>query len=575
MVLRGVVVFLLAAGFRAEETTTGPPTHETSTNVIGYAKVWLTTADATTAEPRLLLGRQSDVRISNRSDHDARTREAVLNIDGPSELQSIVGFGAAMTHASASVLQSLKRRKQSLYWDVMSRLFGVDSDSAGITLMRVPIGSSDFDTKLTTWADDHGYGHCATCNTPGACAKNCSDLRGFTLHPGTDKVFEVLSDAKSIYPNLTLIGSPWTPPRWVRRYFSRHTPQANTLPDDDIVYDVYAKYLQRVVRSFEERGHPLTYLTLQNEPLNGWCEWCMYLSADNYARLGRKVKALLGDSPRLLTFDHNWDAPEYPKATIDASPGVFTGTAWHCYAGQMGPAHSQFQREFPELEQLVTECTGSYPDDTCDISKGMHHFGHHNAWDLQNVLLGAISHHARGATKWNVVLDENCGPYLPEPMDYHWGRPLVSIPSTATALADIHFNQDFWTLAAMSRFVRPGAHVVSSRSFNLSNSLAVAFKDNSTETMTVIAFNAARHKSLVLEVRLGNCKLQYTLPAWATAVFVWSHTSAQVSACGSASSTFEFTGDRGGHKHAASAGRSVIPAIVQLFMICSQILRQL
>lgn len=86
---------------------------------------------------------------------------------------------------------------------------------------------------------------------------------------------------------------------------------------------------------------------------------------------GKLVHGLLGDSVKLLAYDHNWDVPSYPLDVLTQSTaGTFSGTAWHCYGGDMATAMDQMHEQFPTYDQHVTECTGAYPGGICDITKG-------------------------------------------------------------------------------------------------------------------------------------------------------------------------------------------------------------
>lgn len=449
----------------------------------------------------------------------------------------------------------------------MHRLFGTGSDAAGITMVRFPIGSSEFSLQATTYDDAEQMPGClskrrcpAACSIPGgACsvvgkfgkwrgqARNCSrapgcdsgckgcpecrfccclaadwSLAGFG--PYHDDIIATLQYAKTINPGLILMGTPWSAPAWLKTEGTiRAQSQNNTLLDSDQAYDTYAEYLARVVASFNSSGLTLHYLTLQNEPLYDAAESPgMFLTPQQSARLGKAVRERIGDFPKLLVYDHNWDHQEYPLEAIASAPGVFSGTAWHCYGGQMARAQEVLHRKHPLLETHITECTGSYPEDKCNISRGMESFGWHHEWDMRNILLGATSHWAQSSMKWPMVLDENCGPVLPQ-TPFRWGRPLVSIPSYAKGIDDVHFNQDFWTLAHMARFVRPGAQRVNITVSGASkrNAIVEAFKDDAAGTMTLIAVNLDHGESLPLVVSSTNVRSQHVVPKWGTAILVW------------------------------------------------------
>eukprot|EP00415_Alexandrium_ostenfeldii_P003302 UN3302 len=148
-------------------------------------------------------------------------------------------------------------------------------------------------------------------------------------------------------------------------------------------------------------------------------------------------------------------------------------------------------------------------------------FGWNHEWDMSTLLVNNVANGGSGSTKWVVVLDQNCGPYLPS-MSFHWGRPLVSIPDWATSMRDIQFDQDFWSIAHLGRFVRPGAVMIERKiSEGGSTSQTVAFKDADAGTVTLIAVNTDHANPLDLEITyLGNV-IQYVVPAWGTAVLRW------------------------------------------------------
>merc|ERR1740122_842076 len=203
--------------------------------------------------------------------------------------------------------------------------------------------------------------------------------------------------------------------------------------DDDLAYTTYAKYLAKVALLFQDKGLPLKYLTLQNEPLFGWAQYPgMYFTASQANRLSAAVVEQFAEdglsAVKLLSYDHNWDVPEYPFENLFHADSAFAGTAWHCYAGEMAPAMESIGKAFPEKEQHFSECTGWFTDRTCDIK----------------------------------------------------------------------FNQDFWTVAHMARFIRPGAHRVQSQmqSSGAPPAIVEAFRDDAAQTLTLIAINLDKNREM-------------------------------------------------------------------------------
>lgn len=508
-------------------------------------------------EPEALLQREESDKPKKKKKNKKKTKEQVrlvkVTVEATQPLQTMVGFGAAMTHSSALTLLKLKKRDRDLYKEVVKRLFGLGDEDAGISVVRVPLGSSDFAVTAKTYDDlkqgpCSGSGVCTTrCSLPGkpcssvnkngragacsggncgACGDCCCaaadySLSSFRIDADTKAIMEVLKDAKAFNSDLVLMGSPWSPPAWLKvKGELKGITNDNTLLDDTAAYKTYAAYFAKVKEAWAAEGLPLDYLTLQNEPLFAVVDYPgMYLSAHDYARLGKEVKKAIGDSPKLLMYDHNWNHYEYPEQGLDASPDAFAGTAFHCYGGTMSQAHEAVFRKHPNKDIMVTECTGSYPNNQCDISKGMDSFGWNHQWDMENVFLAAVLHHASAGIKWIMVLDEHCGPTLPG-VHYQWGRPLVSIPGSAKKLSDIKFNQDFWTVAHMARFVRPGAKLVEAK-VEGSNVIIGTFRDDTAGTITVIALNKDHSNDFKLQVDFEGKSLTYKVPAFSTAVLSW------------------------------------------------------
>jgi glucosylceramidase len=329
-----------------------------------------------------------------------------------------------------------------------------------------------------------------------------------------------------------LVASPWSPPSWLRQWNSLIAYSvANTLIDSDQVYGTYADYFQKVVSSLKERGVEVSYITLQNEPLFGDSSQYpgMYLSSDQAIRLAKLVSDRLPPNTKILSYDHNWDHPEYPLSMLNSIPDKLGGVAWHCYGGDMSTALNSVHDQFPYVDQHITECTSSFPNGVCDINQGMYQFGNDHEWDMQNLFLGAASQNAVSGIKWIMALDENCGPTLPL-VTYKNGRPLVSIPSWAQSMDDIKFNQDYWTIAHMSKFIPTGSVRVQSygtdsamtkSSGKIGGLLTETFLDQSSSEFSMIVMNTNHWEDAFVTVNEGDHWFSYSVPKFATVVFQW------------------------------------------------------
>jgi glucosylceramidase len=305
----------------------------------------------------------------------------------------------------------------------------------------------------------------------------------------------------------------------------------NTLLSSLGIYRSYANYFAKVYEAFEQSGLEIDYFTLQNEPLFGTSKEYpgMYLSSADEAKLASEVAiALRHTHANLLAYDHNWDHPEYPIEVLATtmqlqSTDVFSGVAWHCYAGSMAQAMDEVHSAFPDVPQHITECTGAYPNGICDITQGMTSFGYNHEWDMLNILLGATSHGAVSGVKWIIALDEMCGPVLPD-VTFRSGRPFVSIPSTANVSSDIKFNQDYWTMAHMSKFISAGSVRVFSEveGSAASDIISESFLNEKNGLFTTLVMNLNHDVSINISIHEGlNARIGFTLPPFSTGVFVF------------------------------------------------------
>eukprot|EP01031_Cornospumella_fuschlensis_P029600 gene29600-35733_t len=123
-----------------------------------------------------------------------------INIDTSQQFQRMFGFGAGIPQSSATVLNQLKGKNSSMYWDVLNKLFG--SEGANMNFLRFPMGSCDFSLTATTYDE----------------VKDDYDLSDFALDKDSKIIAEVLLDVKKINPGLRLIAAPWSAPSWLKVY---------------------------------------------------------------------------------------------------------------------------------------------------------------------------------------------------------------------------------------------------------------------------------------------------------------------------------------------------------------------
>ena len=116
-------------------------------------QAWLTTGDRTR-----LLNQEADLHLL--AEHAPSTPAIpTIDVDAGTRYQQMVGFGAAMTDASAYLI--MNRMPINDREAVMHDLFGRDS-GIGLTFIRVPMGASDFSLRHYSYDDRPAGEHDST-----------------------------------------------------------------------------------------------------------------------------------------------------------------------------------------------------------------------------------------------------------------------------------------------------------------------------------------------------------------------------------------------------------------------------
>lgn len=444
------------------------------------AQLWLTTADGAHK-----LERQADL-------HEGATPQdaTMITVDPATRYQKIGGFGAAITDASAILLQqSLNERQRRA---LMRELFGSRDGELGLSLTRVTIGASDFSPAHYSYDD-----------VPSGAVD--PELKAFSITPARSHVLPSLREARRINPGLKIFAAPWSAPAWMKTSGSLVTGRLK--PE---FYGAFAAYLHRFVRDFARAGAPIHALALQNEPHFEPADYpgMRMEPHERAAVIGKHLGPLFQrtrTATRILDWDHNWDQPHAPLSVLadpKAAPFI-AGVAWHCYAGDVS-AQSPVHDAFPDKESWMTECAGGgwEPD-----------FGKVLGWMTQSLIIGTTRNWSNGVILWNIALDEKSGP--------HKGgcgncRGVVTINSTDGTVTR---NVEYYALGHASRFVRPGSVRIASVS-GANGVETAAFLNPDGRTIAVIAHNSASgSRSIVLQSPMHTYRA--TLPAGAVATMVW------------------------------------------------------
>jgi glucosylceramidase len=464
----------------------------TGASAATQVQAWITTGDQTK-----LLSREADASFGAAMAKTAKaaktpTARPVIEIDPATRYQQMAGFGAAITDASAYLIQQrmTPAQREALMRELFGRAGGKEP-GIGLSFTRLTIGASDFSRSHYSFDD----------MPPG---QSDPELRHFSLDAQRDTVLPAVKAALKINPQLKVMASPWSAPGWMK---SGDSLVKGTLKPE--AFDAFARYLKRYVDEMKAEGVPISALTLQNEPHfePGDYPGMRVDPPKRAAFIGGHLGPLLARAnpgTAIFDWDHNWDEPDSP-ATVLADPQAakyVSGIAWHCYAGK-SEVQAVLHDKFPSKDTWFTECSGGRWSP--DWAKNLQYF-------TKTLVIDTTRGWARGVLFWNLALDENDGPHLGGCKDC---RGVVTIDSKTGAVTR---NVEYYALAHASRFVLPGASRI--RSSEPSDGLAnVAFRNPDGSIALLVANADASVRSV--EVKLGKQSFRYTLPGSSVATFTW------------------------------------------------------
>jgi glucosylceramidase len=427
-----------------------------------------------------------------------------ITVDPSQRFQRMEGVGASITDSSAHLLAESPDRNA-----IMRDLFD-PKQGLGLGYLRQPMGASDFVAGPHYTYDDLPAGQ-----TDFA-------MRRFSINHDRAQILPLLRQAFALNPSLKLMGTPWSPPAWMK---TNGSLIGGRFIDEQPYYQAYARYFVRFVQDYKRAGVPIDALTLQNEPQNRHpFEYPgMDLRDPEEAQLVKTVGPMLeraGLRTKLLGYDHNWSLhpndigppddpanPDYAKSLM-SDPGArryLTGTAYHCYYGDP-ESQSAMHDAFPTKDIYFTECSGIVSGNPATTFPDTLH------WHTRYLTVGAVRNWAKTVITWNLALDPNGGPHNGG-CDTCTGVVTID-PATGQATP----AADYYVLGHVSKFVRPGAVRIGSTVAG--NIWDVAFR-NPDGSIVVLAVNDDWGTgSQRFNLALGGQEFSYDLPAGAVVTFV-------------------------------------------------------
>ncbi|GGW08891.1 RICIN domain-containing protein [Streptomyces globisporus] len=404
-----------------------------------------------------------------------------IRIDANNKEQKFIGAGASVTGASAHLLQGLPQAQRT---SVLKSLFSTEGDGIGLNYLRQPLGSTDFDANTNPYTYE--------------------DTRGaFSIDRDRSQIIPVLKQATAVNPAIRFMGSPWSPPAWMK---TNNSLNGGSLRTEH--YQTYADYLVKAIRAYGQEGITLTDLTAQNEPEFATSYPSMSMTSAQQADFLRVLDRTLTAAnlpTNILAYDHNWDHPNYPLDVFARTAGIqrIIGAAFHCYGG--APAA---QKQIADAGKRVffTECSGT------DSATPATTFGDTLKWHAENLVVQNMRNGGETVINWNLALDRNGGPHQGHCTNRCNG--IVEIDG-----GQVTRNAEFYVLGHVSKFIKAGAVRIGSTSQGAGGVQNVAFQNSDGSRAAVVVNTAAGSQRFSLTD--NGRSLAYTLPAGAVATFTW------------------------------------------------------
>ena len=424
--------------------TTPAPTPTPASNDV---EMWLTKPDQSA-----LLQKQTSIL----SFVTATNSFPNIDVDSAASFQTVDGFGYTLTGGSAYLINRMDALSRST---LLNELFGSAAGSIGLSYLRVSIGASDLNSSVFSY-DDMPAGQTDPI------------LANFSLSQDTIDLVPLLKQILTINPNIKILGSPWSPPVWMK---DNGSSIGGSLQPQ--YYSVYSNYFVKYIQQMQAKGIPINAITIQNEPEHGGNNPSMLMSAIQQANF---IKNNLGPAfqtagigTKIIIWDHNCDNPNYPISILNdaAAKQYIDGSAFHLYAGDIS-ALSTVKNAHPDKNLYFTE----------QWTAGSGSFDGDLKWHIKNVIIGSMRNWSKVALEWNLASDATYNPHTPGGCTECKGALIVN----GTLVIR---NVGYYIIAHASKFVPAGSVRIASGLIN--NLPNVAFKTPSGKKVLIVLNESA------------------------------------------------------------------------------------
>ena len=327
------------------------------------------------------------------------------------------------------------------------------------------------------------------------------EMAKFNLGPDRADVIPVLKEILAIRPEIKILGSPWSPPAWMK---TNNDVKGGELKPE--YYGAFAKYFVKYIEAMRAEGIAIDAITIENEPLNPKNTPSMAMFAQEQHTFVAKdlgpAFEKAGIRTKILLYDHNPDVLSYSLSILGdpAASKYVDGTAFHLYGGDaslLAQVHDAYPKKNLYLtEQSVTQ----WRSGPLGISE-----------PVRSVMIGATRNWCRNVLLWNLAADPHNGPHTDN-------GGCTGCSGAITLDGDsVTKNVAYYVLEHFSQFVPPGSVRVASS--EMEQLASVAFLTPEHKIVLVVSNTANFPKSFA--VKYHDTFFETMLPSESVGTFVW------------------------------------------------------
>ncbi|EOR95279.1 O-Glycosyl hydrolase family 30 [Arcticibacter svalbardensis MN12-7] len=361
------------------------------------------------------------------------------------QLQKIDGFGGCFNELGWEALSALSPEIRN---SIIHNLFS--KEEANFNICRTPIAASDYALSWYSYND----------------VFEDFTMRNFNIDRDRYILIPYIKSALSVKPNLTLWGSPWSPPAWmkVNNHYTLTSgavkggkERGNEMGDSKNIannatafkmqhsyLEAYALYFSKYVKAYQKEGVNISSIQVQNEiayaPQWPSCTW----RPEDLAYFIKKYLA-----PKFKEDDVkseiwlgtvNYGNPDYVRYFLkDTTISKYIDGVGFQWGGKK--AIGTIHKEYPNVKLMQTES---------ECGEG------ENNWKSAEYTWSLIKHYfnngANSYLYWNMVLD-HAG-------KSSWGWPQNMLISINKETKNVVYNPEFYLMKHLSHFVVPDAHLL-------------------------------------------------------------------------------------------------------------------